>query len=247
MVIRRFREHVTAHNWFAVAIDVLIVFIGVFLGIQANNWNERRLSEAAARSDRLRLIEDLRTNELDLAGRRIYYESVREHALNALEGLSSPDGALGEQFLVNAYQASQIRQRPMRRFTYDELVATGSLGRIGDQKVRERLDLHYLGLRTIDANIREIPPYRDRVRREMPYPVQERIRSQCGDQVREFKGAVIRTLPVSCRPPEQTDRQRRGAIARCLRNGSRPDSIHHGHRPEARRLRACSARVTRSP
>ena len=188
MVIRRVREHVTSHNWFAVAIDVLIVFIGVFLGIQANNWNESRLTVAGARTDRMRLIEDLRTNETDLAGRRIYYNSVRQHALRALEGFSSPDADLGEAFLVSAYQASQIRQRPMRRFTYDELVASGSLARVGDQKVRERLDLHYLGLETIDANIRAVPPYRDRIRREMPYTVQERIRSRCDEQVREVGG-----------------------------------------------------------
>ncbi|WP_310467132.1 hypothetical protein [Sphingomonas sp.] len=86
----------------------------------------------------------------------------------------------------------------MRRFTYDELVATGGLSRIGDQQLRERLDLHYLGLRTIDANIRDVPPYRDRIRREMPYSVQESIRSRCGEQVREVEGAVIRTLPASC-------------------------------------------------
>ena len=198
MVIRQIREHVTSHNWFAVAIDVLIVFVGVFLGIQANNWNEARLSETAARTDRMRLIEDLRTNEIDLAGRQIYYDSARQHALKALRGFLSPDADIGEAFLVNAYQASQIRQRPMRRFTYDELVASGSLARAGDKKVRERLDLHYLGLESIDANIRDVPPYRDRIRREMPYTVQERIRSRCDEQVREVGGAVIRTLPSSC-------------------------------------------------
>lgn len=199
MVIRKVREHVASHNWFAVAIDVLIVFIGVFLGIQANNWNEARRAEAEARTDRMRLIQDLQTNEIDLAGRRIYYNSVRQHALRALEGFSSPDADLGEDFLVNAYQASQIRQRPMRRFTYDELVASGSLARVGDRKVRERLDLHYLLLKTVDANIREVPPYRDRIRREMPYTVQERIRARCDEQLREVEGAAIVMLPSSCK------------------------------------------------
>ncbi len=199
MVIRRIREHAATHNWFAVTIDILIVFIGVFLGIQANNWNEARITEAAAKTDRVRLIEDLRTNEVDLEGRLFYYESVRQHALKALEGFSSPDTGLGEAFLVNAYQASQIRQRPMRRFTYDELVSTGSLAGIGDRKLRERLDLYYLGVTSIDANIRDVPPYRDRIRREMPYTVQQRIRSRCGEQTREAKGAVIRTLPATCR------------------------------------------------
>lgn len=198
MVIRQFREHVTTHNWFAVAIDVLIVFLGVFLGIQANNWNEARLAESAARIDRMRLIEDLRTNEVDLEGRTLYYNDVRRHALRALEGFSSPGADLGEAFLVAAYQASQVRQRPMRRFTYDELVSNGRLAGIGSQKLREQLDLHYLGLTAIDTNIRDVPPYRDRIRREMPYAVQMSIRSRCGEQAREVNGAVIRSLPNSC-------------------------------------------------
>ena len=87
----------------------------------------------------------------------------------------------------------------MRRFTYDELVSTGSLARIGDQKLRQRLDLYYLGLTAIDANIKDVPPYRDRIRREMTYAVQARIRSRCGEQSHDVKGAVIRTLPTSCR------------------------------------------------
>jgi hypothetical protein len=63
MVIRRIREHVTTHNWFAVGIDVVIVIVGVFLGTQANNWNEARSHREEGRSYRARLIDDLRTNE----------------------------------------------------------------------------------------------------------------------------------------------------------------------------------------
>ena len=43
MVVRRIREHVATHNWFAVSVDLLIVVAGVFLGIQASNWNEARI------------------------------------------------------------------------------------------------------------------------------------------------------------------------------------------------------------
>ena len=196
MVIRRIRDHVATHNWFAVAIDILIVFIGVFLGIQANNWNEARIAERAARTDRIRLIEDLRTNELDFEGRLSYYGDVRQHALKALKGLSSADAELGEAFLVDAYQASQIRARPMRRFTYDELVSSGGLAGIGDENVRAQAASYYLALRTIDSDLVNLPPYRDRIRREMPYAVQERIRSQCGEQGRDVKGAVIRPSKV---------------------------------------------------
>lgn len=197
MAVRRFREHVATHNWFAVSIDVAIVFIGVFLGIQANNWNEARLADKSSRTDRLRLIEDLRNNEADFQGRQSFYRDVRRHALAALEGLSSPPGALGEQFLVNAYQASQVRLRPVRRFTYDELVATGRLAGISDRQVREDAAAYYLVLKAVDAGI-DVPAYRDRIRREMPYAVQERIKSRCGEQRRDVQGAAVHSLPASC-------------------------------------------------
>jgi hypothetical protein len=197
MVIRSIRQHVTTHNWFAVTIDVLIVFVGVFLGIQANNWNEARIADKTAQSNRERLIEDLRTNDIDFEGRRSYYGDVREHALLALEGFSTPSAA-GEEFLVHSYQATQVVLRPLRRFTYDELLASGELASIGDQKVRELAAAYYLGMSAQNASLEQIPPYRDRLRREMPYAVQQRIQSRCGDRIRNVKGAVIRSLPKSC-------------------------------------------------
>jgi len=44
MLLRRVREHVTAHNWLAVSVDLIIVVLGVFLGIQLSNWNAERLA-----------------------------------------------------------------------------------------------------------------------------------------------------------------------------------------------------------
>ncbi len=34
MILRRLAEHVRAQNWFAVALDFLIVVVGVFVGLQ---------------------------------------------------------------------------------------------------------------------------------------------------------------------------------------------------------------------
>ena len=49
MVIRRIRDSVAKHNWFAVGVDLLIVIVGVFLGLQADNWNEGRLDYSKSR------------------------------------------------------------------------------------------------------------------------------------------------------------------------------------------------------
>jgi hypothetical protein len=117
MVIRRIREHVTTHNWFAVGIDVVIVIVGVFLGTQANNWNEARSHREEGRSYRARLIDDLRTNEADLQARRAYYRAVRRHALDALGTIEGKQATAGEKFLIDAYQVTQIMPRTLKRFT----------------------------------------------------------------------------------------------------------------------------------
>ena len=56
MAVRRIREHVASHNWFAVLVDLVIVTIGVFIGIQVSNWNAARLERGEARSYQLQIV-----------------------------------------------------------------------------------------------------------------------------------------------------------------------------------------------
>jgi hypothetical protein len=56
MILRRVMEHVKAQNWFAVAIDFVIVVVGVFIGIQVSNLNAAR-AEAAAFERKLSAVQ----------------------------------------------------------------------------------------------------------------------------------------------------------------------------------------------
>ncbi|HKJ75189.1 MAG TPA: hypothetical protein VKA19_13830, partial [Alphaproteobacteria bacterium] len=40
MILSRVIHHVKGQQWTAVFLDFLIVVLGVFLGIQASNWNQ---------------------------------------------------------------------------------------------------------------------------------------------------------------------------------------------------------------
>lgn len=62
MLLRRVIEHVRDQNWTAVAIDFLIVVIGVFVGIQVANWNEARADRAAYKAALGRLGAEIDTN-----------------------------------------------------------------------------------------------------------------------------------------------------------------------------------------
>ena len=47
-MLRRVIKHVRNQEWTAIAIDFVIVVAGVFVGIQAANWNEVRADESRA-------------------------------------------------------------------------------------------------------------------------------------------------------------------------------------------------------
>lgn len=199
MVIRRIRQHVETHNWFAVFIDLVIVVVGVFLGTQANSWNEARIERAAADDYRREIVADLKANESDLAARKAYYGAVRSHAIAALGAIESPARPRTEQFLVNAYQASQVWARPLTRTAYDEMIGAGLSRSIGSQETRSRLTAYYTQIRQFDVTAIGTTSFRERLRRVLPYSVQSAILRKCGDRVMTLPGGTqIAAFPERC-------------------------------------------------
>ena len=201
MVISRIRQHVVLHNWFAVFVDLVIVVVGVFLGTQANNWNDARIERNTVAEFQRDIIADLKANELDLASRKIYYSATRAHALAALAAIESPASARNEKFLVDAYQATQVWSRPLTRAAYDEMAGAGLSRSVGDKEMRARLTAYYTQIRQFDVTALGLTSYRERLRRALPYSAQEAIRRKCGDRVTTFSnGAQLASLPESCSP-----------------------------------------------
>lgn len=199
MVIRRIREHVAAHNWFAVGVDVAIVVVGVFLGTQANNWNQQRIERAAVGAYRAEIIGNLRANEISIDDQALYYRRVQGHALAALDALERPGAAMDEAFLIHVYQASQVRQRLLAQAAYDEMKSAGLGRNIAGPETRARLSAYYAQMPQINAFTLTVTPYRDRIRRAMPITIQRQLRKRCGDINRMLPGGVVGSiLPERC-------------------------------------------------
>jgi hypothetical protein len=199
MVVRQFRKHVADHNWFAAVIDFLIVLIGVFLGIEASNWNQARLDRRQAREYRAMLVSDLDRNIANLETRHRYYNWVKSEALATLAALDQPADELGEQFLIDAYQASQIQPWVLKRTTYDQILSVGAMSELGSPLLRDRIANYYVAADIAGFNVSALPAYREILRRIMPYRVQERIRSRCNEKVVSTPtGAGDIILPGRC-------------------------------------------------
>ena len=198
MAVRRIREHAASHNWFAVLIDLAIVTIGVFIGLQVSNWNTARIERDEARAYQRQIIDDLLANEKELAERLLYYRQVRDHALAAMTALNGRAGS-GESFLVNAYQATQVSPIRMERSAYDEMIASGMAKSFADPAVRRRLSSYYAGTERLEEASIYSTGYRDRIRREMQFAVQGRLRERCSDVVAiSADGLETVSLPKRC-------------------------------------------------
>ncbi len=68
MILRRLTEHVKEQNWFAVAIEFVIVVSGVFLGIQIGNFNSDQVARRDYVEARARYADEIRTNLAILDG-----------------------------------------------------------------------------------------------------------------------------------------------------------------------------------
>ena len=64
MILRRFAKALTQQNWAAIAIEFVLLVLGVFLGIQVANWNAERDTRQKSAIFTERLKTDLRGEDL---------------------------------------------------------------------------------------------------------------------------------------------------------------------------------------
>lgn len=67
MILRRLTKHIDDQNWFAVAVDFLIVVVGVFIGIQVANWNDANSERVLEQQVLVHIADDIRLDRVQLA------------------------------------------------------------------------------------------------------------------------------------------------------------------------------------
>ena len=59
MILRRLSQSLKDQNWTAITIEFALLVAGVFIGMQASNWNDARVERSLARSDLSQIAADL--------------------------------------------------------------------------------------------------------------------------------------------------------------------------------------------
>lgn len=183
MIIRRAIASFRRRDWASVAIEIMVVVIGVFIGLQASNWNDDRETERRAAVFSERLKSDLREEAWGYEVQVAYYSDVADYARRAADALSGGPPLSDEALLIAAYRATQYSGNIRRRATYDELTSTGEIGLIREPALRD-LAMRVYTAPMFDNVVEEgmASEYRHWFRLHMPHDVQQTLADDCGDK-----------------------------------------------------------------
>ena len=134
-MLRLFTASFRHQGWTAVAIEFIVVIAGVFIGVQASNWNAQRETDQKAAVFAARLEGDLREEACGYANDVEYEREVLASAQGAADAptgktqlpdegqrrpcRSNPDAATGSVTELRAWSSAQAfaldsRTRPAR-------------------------------------------------------------------------------------------------------------------------------------
>ena len=190
MILRRFAAGMRRQDWAAVAVELVIVILGVFIGLQADNWNQARADTRLGQDYVKRLTRDLNENLAGVRAQVAYYTAVEDSVrkTDALLASADPDP---RALIVNAYRASEIVYIAPVRATWDQIVSSGHLGLLPKRAVASGLSQYYAY--DIERNIYDmgvVSAYRNLVRGIIPLGMQMAMRAGCSD-VRDRRGAIM--------------------------------------------------------
>lgn len=201
MILRRFVQRFRRQQWGAVATELAIVIIGVFIGMQVTNWNEERETNQKAAAFTARLINDLRREAWSYEFLIEYNRDINRNQRRVLDAMTEEADMSDEQFVIAAYRASQYKYNDRYRATYDEMVSTGTIGLIAEQALRETaINVFTTPLMDVTAQEANRSEYRRLFRETVSAEVQQALLARCGDHfapVLDY-AAILGSIDYAC-------------------------------------------------
>lgn len=144
MILRRLAQSLKEQNWTAICVEFVLLVLGVFLGMQATNWNEARQERAQEAEYIARLHRDFTATGARLADTVTQWERAAAAPVRLLVDLD----AFQRQGIWPRAKADMLddlgaamsgRVPAPRAATYVELLSAGKLGLLRDTGLRDAL------------------------------------------------------------------------------------------------------------
>ena len=159
MILRKLARGIQRQDWFTVVIEVAIVVVGIFIGLQVDDWNENRKARSQEILYLQRIIDDL-VISIDETDYDIDFQ--KKHAgravvvMDALQACEIPADARRD-FANGLYHLGKISPAQFARMTIDELRSSGEFTVLRNAQLRRQISevvQHYEDGRAIISDIR---------------------------------------------------------------------------------------------
>jgi len=155
MIRSRLVGSLRRQDWTAVVIELVTVMLGLFLGLQLNDWNDARQARARERAALERLHEESEAIVDYFQKAVASFDRLNADQEAAIVALST-----GDQAKLDTHElAGHIRSMSFYpgiappRATYDELSGSGLLNEIGSTSVRTAVARYYAELTWIQSQL----------------------------------------------------------------------------------------------
>ena len=183
MIIKRIAQGIRNQDWFVVGVEVMVVVVGIFVGLQVTEWNEERKEVGRSGQIHDRLYNDLMEDASNLEERLVYWNKSAEYVEFAISFLETGqlEGHSYWEALLAIYQASNTWRFSVNRITYAELVSNGDLSLIRNDALRADLAEYYnlFDRRRSGLVYDLVPRYRFIIRGALHYQLQRNIHKDC--------------------------------------------------------------------
>lgn len=177
MILQRFSQAIVNQKWNTVLLELIVVIVGIFLGLQVDDWNERRKFRQQEKFYLGKLVDDLTAMQAELSNKIERNEEAIQAMTRALDGLEncsiSDETQAALSYTLERYQI--LGPFNYLNATYNEMVASGALARVADQKLKQKIAYSFARLADINANQRSfrasMPVVDDIVWRTVSYSV----------------------------------------------------------------------------
>lgn len=154
MILRRIIAHLRKQEWTAIAIDLVIVVLGVFLGIQVSNWNEAAASRRAETAYLSQLQGDLQRIEAEVRN-QVEFEQFQGRLAGAVAEMIASDRSAERSRRISAGLTQLTMRRTLRTEspTFVDLQSSGNLEIISDPALRAEIISYFFQKSRLEAVI----------------------------------------------------------------------------------------------
>jgi len=164
MILGRLAHAIREQNWFTVVLEVVIVVIGIFIGLQVDDWNQRRLERESDQRALALFVDELQLMLEEASVDLKFVTASMQDLSSGTEIALNCDASDEERARLTTAIGNTLNWRvpDIRPSGLAEIGNSGTLARLGNPELSRAVGSIHQSIQGIDESMYFIAPQFDR-------------------------------------------------------------------------------------